>query len=278
MKNFRGSSNELLNSHAFSLFSNRCILAFLSIKVCNDAFCFLHFFFAFRAMGKYHKKVRDFSSETLLAILNDVRSKRISLRTAASSLKVSVNFIRDRVTGKISVDQAETRGRKTVLKSEEEEELADYLRILAKWGHGFLRKETILIVGEFCESNNRVTPFKSGIPGKDWYAGFSKRHNLKLGNTEQLEKCRLKNTANPFMVYPFYDMLESEARALDIVNKPEHFWSLDEIGASKDPTKAKIVAGAVAPFLFLDILPRVCPLVSLDAIWVQEHRPKIWLV
>lgn len=197
--------------------------------------------------------MRNFSDDTLLSVINDVKFKRMSLRTAAKSLKVSVNFIRDRVSGKISLDQAETRGRKTVLTPEEEKELADYLRILAKWGNGFLRKETMLIVAEFCEANNRANPFKGGVPGKDWYAGFSKRHNLKLGNTEQLEKCRLKNTANPFMVYPFYDMLESEARALNIVSKPEHFWNLDEIDASRDPTKAKVVAGAEQTNLFCTI-------------------------
>lgn len=206
-------------------------------------------------MGKYKKKVvRNFSEETLERVIANVKNKQVSLRQGAKALNVSVSFLRQRVIGKMPlVAEKETRGRKTVLASNEEVELANYLKILAKWGFGMTQLETRNVVGEFCVSNNRPNPFKDGVPGRDWYQGFAKRHDLKLKSLEQLEKCRLTNTANPYMVYEFYDILRNVAVELGIVDKAEHFFNLDEMGASKDPSKSKIVAGSEQRNLFRTI-------------------------
>lgn len=62
------------------------------------------------------------------------------------------------------------------------------------------------------EINNIQNPFskKSNTPGRDWFTNFVKRNNLTLQSLEQLEMTRRTATADLFIVYGFYTLLEEE--------------------------------------------------------------------
>ncbi|KAE8745692.1 hypothetical protein FOCC_FOCC007576 [Frankliniella occidentalis] len=198
-------------------------------------------------MGNRKKNPPKYSENDMEQAVHDVRSKKLSLRKAAEKLGIAPNSLKKRVNGTIPIKgMKETRGRPTVITPKEETELADYLRTLAKWGFGLSRSEVMITVSKYCIENNIKTPFKNNVPGKDWFTSFKKRHNLELKNPETLEKNRLKNTADPFLVYEFYDLLESTVNELGIQadSLSQHLFNLDEVGVSHDPSKTKMVGGA----------------------------------
>lgn len=48
-------------------------------------------------------------------------------------------------------------------------------------------------------------------------------------------------TADPFVIYGFYGLLQKEVERLGIGDKPEYFWNLDESGFPPDPLKCKTI-------------------------------------
>ena len=79
-----------------------------------------------------------------------------------------------RVRGEIQVNSHP--GKRTVLTSKQEEELADCLIVLAEWGWGFIKEEVKDIIQEFVKENGIETPFIDGRPNRDWLCGFLQGH------------------------------------------------------------------------------------------------------
>lgn len=126
--------------------------------------------------------------DKLARAVEQVRSKEVSLRQAGKSFGVSVFYLNQRVKGIVPVEGfIDRRGLTTVLSIEVDLQLADFLKILAKWGHGLSRQETHNTVGAYCQLNNIQTPFTDNVPGQAWWTLFSKRTKLKLKNVENLQ-------------------------------------------------------------------------------------------
>ena len=45
-------------------------------------------------------------------------------------------------------------------------------------------------------------------PGRKWFKNFMRRNNLSKKKAEMISSGRKSNTANPFIIYDFYDQLE----------------------------------------------------------------------
>ena len=116
---------------------------------------------------------------------------------------------------------------------------------MARWGFALTTKEIKNVVADFVSENNITTPFnsKTGRPGKDWMTNFLRRHNLSIRNLEKLEMNRRIATADPFIIYKFYDLLEEVITYLNIGDKPLHIYNLDETYLCSDPVRLKCVAG-----------------------------------
>jgi hypothetical protein len=194
-------------------------------------------------MRNYVRKGKPYTQESLQEAIDNVRSKRVSLRAAAKSLGMAPSTL------KIKMDQdprlaVDNRGKTTVLTKGQEQSLADHLRTLTKWGYGLSCDTVLEVVREFCIENDIKTPFKDGKPGRGWFKSFCERQSLKLKNTEPLEKSRRQNTSDPFLIYELYDVLEKEGTDLGIMDKPDHWFNMDEAGINHDPTRSKVVAGS----------------------------------
>lgn len=99
------------------------------------------------------------------------------------------------------------------------------------------------VIQEFVLTEHLNTPFKNGQPGGDWFLNFCKKNELRLKNCESLQSNRQQNTSDPFIIYDFYDLLQSAIRDLQLEDKPSHIWNLDESGFNHDPSKVKGVMG-----------------------------------
>ena len=195
-------------------------------------------------MRNYQKKGNSYTNEELQKAIQDVERNERSVRQAAKDLGISHDTLRRKIIANVDAENVEDmRGKKTVLTMEEEAKLADYLRTLAKWGFGLTKEELLCVVSDYCHRTNTSNRFKNGKPGQEWFTNFCKRNNMKIKNTERLEKKRQKNTSDPFLIYEFYDLLEKLASELDLQSKPDHWWNLDECGVCHDPTKCKALAG-----------------------------------
>ena len=56
-----------------------------------------------------------------------------------------------------------------------------------------------------------------------------------------MQIARKSVTADPFIVYGFYDMLGKIIDEKGLADKPEAFYNLDETGFPTDPSKSKTV-------------------------------------
>lgn len=131
-------------------------------------------------------------------------------------------------------------GRATALSREVEEDLVKNLRVMEKHGFGLTRQELLETVGQYVLVNLVKSPFKNGVPGEDWFLLFKKRHNLSIKKPQPVEYAR-KLACSPFIIHPYFDLLEETVNELGLRDKPSHIWNVDETSFSKDPSKSKVV-------------------------------------
>lgn len=191
-------------------------------------------------MGKYKRKTKraSYSKEALRDAVREVESGRMSGYGASKTYQIPRMTIMDHVNRKRVTST--TLGRSTALSQEIEYKLATSLHTMEKYGFGLSRKEVLEMVGDYVNKNKLITPFKNGIPGKDWFLAFKERHGLSLKKPQGVEHAR-KKAIDPFIVYPYYDLLEKTVCDLNIEDNPSAIWNLDETSFSKDPAKTKVV-------------------------------------
>lgn len=118
---------------------------------------------------KYKKKYKE---EDVIQALKAVENG-MSQRKAAQIFKVPRQTLQFRKSDKF---RKTSLGPSTILTSEEEATLEEW--ILSSYKKGFpLRKLDIqMSVKEFLDSNPRDNPFQDNLPGEGWYRRFLKRH------------------------------------------------------------------------------------------------------
>ncbi|KAK8372271.1 hypothetical protein O3P69_017786 [Scylla paramamosain] len=142
---------------------------------------------------------------------------------------------------KCNTEHKDNRGRKIFLGTELEDKLKNLLKRMEKMGLGPTIMEFQDIVYDYLTANEISTPFKHNRPGRDWVNSFLLRHNMTLKKGGQMQLARKSVTSDPFVIYGFYDMLEKEMDRLNIKDRPECIYNLDETGFPMDPSKSKTI-------------------------------------
>lgn len=180
-----------------------------------------------------------YTKDQLREATEDVKSGRRTSYQASIFYKIPRMTIMDRVKHRHGF-KSSTLGKATTFPEVMELKIAANLRVMEKYGFGLSRKEVIQLVGDFVKTNNIKTSFKNNIPGSDWFAGFAKRHNLTIKKPQPVEYAR-KKMCDPFIIYPYFDLLEKTIKTLGIENRPECIWNLDETSFCHDPSRVKVV-------------------------------------
>ncbi|KAJ8959928.1 hypothetical protein NQ314_006130 [Rhamnusium bicolor] len=186
-----------------------------------------------------------YSFESLNSAIDAVKSGQMTCSKAAEIFLVPRSTIQHRVRGWKNRQPLgkSPSGKQYAIPKDIEIKLVDNIRTMNRWGFGLTRKEMLDTVQQYVESNLLKTPFKNGQPGEDWFLNFSKRHKLSLKRAELLEASRAKQHRDPFIVYDFFDKLESIMRENNLLNKSNCIWNCNETGFNHDPKGIRVVAG-----------------------------------
>lgn len=192
-------------------------------------------------VSNYKRKTErgSYSKEKLKEAAEAVRNGSLSGYKASQLFNIPRMTIMDCVNQRRI--KSNTLGRNTALGTEAETMLANGLKLMEKHGFGLSRKELLETVGEYVQKNKIATNFKNGIPGQAWFAGFKNRHNLSIKKPQAVEYAR-KKAIDPFIVFPYFDLLKNTLEELNLRDKPEAIWNMDETSFSKDPERQKLSA------------------------------------
>ena len=147
-----------------------------------------------------------------------------ALKTAARFYGIPPSTLSDWISGRSLTGK---RGPPSVLSTEEENALEDYMVQMADYGHPLSMEQLRLKVALLTQE--RPTPFTNGIPGPAWARWFKKRHpNLALRQSQGLDVARAKGLC-PTNVSTFYANLQELYEKHDY--PPERIWNCDESGA-----------------------------------------------
>ena len=69
-----------------------------------------------------------------------------------------------------------------------------------------------------------------------------KKYDLSRKKPSALEKTRKLAEQNPNTIYGYFDLIQEEASRLNILQRPECFWNLDETNLCLDPSRTKVIA------------------------------------
>lgn len=185
------------------------------------------------------QRASGYTEEQLENALNDIRNGNITLHRASQTYGIPKTTLFNRLTGKRGV-KSQSLGRPLALGRDIEEQLAVGLKTLERWGFGLSRSEILHMIAEYVTQNNSKTPFKNNIPGEDWFLQFKKRYNLSIKKPQGIEYARKKMT-DPFVINEYFTLLKKTLDDLDLHDKPNHIWNMDETSLCMDPSKTKVV-------------------------------------
>jgi len=141
-------------------------------------------------------------------------------------------------------------GRDTFLTAEEENEIEECLKIMARWGFGFTQTEVLHLVGQYSKSRE-PNPFKSSLPSHDWLYGFFQRHpTLTRRLPEQLKSARAKSSANSNIVKEWFQLVEKTLVDNNLQNSPHLIFNVDETGMPLDPKRMRVICAKNISHLF----------------------------
>lgn len=188
-------------------------------------------------------KRRTYSEDDMKKAIAAAKMQNYSVKKAAITFKVPRSTLILRLKGwknrKPSINKS--AGRQVDLSPEVETNLACKIKTMANWGFGLSRKEILLMVGSYVKNNNIKTRFKGGIPGKDWFVGFCRRHRLSCKKPVKRQTVRTEQTT-PEIIYGFFDLYEDTVKQLGLTDKPSQIFNLDETSLCSDPSNTKVVS------------------------------------
>lgn len=133
--------------------------------------------------------------------------------------------------------------KRTVLTSEMELKLGDYLQVASKLNYGLTPRETRQLAYKFAVANKlRVPPSwdKKKEAGVDWFLGFMKRHTHLSIRKPQATSLARASAFNKATVNRFFDLL---GEVLDRHKfEPKDIWNMDETGVTTCHDPQKVVA------------------------------------
>ena len=150
------------------------------------------------------------------------------LHEAARHYNVPIETLRRRTNGTVPLQCKP--GPSTVLTSEEEKCLVDYVIEMADRGFGLVSEDIMRIAFTIVDKSKRPHPFQDGMAGRGWLEAFRRRHpELSLRTPQALSYSRA-SSASKEKVVDFFAKLGSLYGRLNLLTKPMQVYNIDETG------------------------------------------------
>ena len=104
-----------------------------------------------------NRKTEPYDPEVMNRAIKDIKDGKMGYKKAAKLYGLKGETTRDQYS-KMRASCS------CVLTEEEEYELCECLKLMARWGFGLTREETIDVVPQYISDLERRTPFKAGRP------------------------------------------------------------------------------------------------------------------
>ena len=172
----------------------------------------------------------QYSQVALNNAVDAVKSTAMSVRQASQHFGVPRSTIQDRLSGRVEVGISP--GKQPVFSKDVEDRLAEKIKGAASMGMGLSRQQIIAKAAQLARTMKIKTPFKNGIPGKDWVDGFLRRHpDLSLRSPSPLStvRCRMLNKV---VTQKYFDHLSQIIADNQLHDKPHAIWYMDETSVS----------------------------------------------
>lgn len=188
-------------------------------------------FFKLFQMSPYKSKDQrsQWTEENLQRALNAIANGQ-SKNSAAKEYHISRRTL-NRYLAK-GTNKKQQLGRKTILTADQESELVRRIIRLAEVGYpmtkGILRK----CVYNFCEKNHLPHLFsqETRLAGRYWLKAFLRRHpDISPRRAQNMNPARAQKL-NKAVVSDYFDKLKSVLLELDLMDKPERIYNVDEKG------------------------------------------------
>lgn len=122
--------------------------------------------------------------------LEDIRSKKFTIRKAAKQYKIPYTCISRRLS-----ETSVLKGPNTVLTEKEEKDIVDWLLYVSVRGFPVTASELKDCVKTMLDLQQRETIFKENRPGRSWFRSFLRRNEtLSVRLAENLSKSRASVT------------------------------------------------------------------------------------
>lgn len=188
------------------------------------------FFFQDNMPAKRNTGIRSqWSNEQLQNAIFSIRngmSKNTASKTYNVPRRTLVRYLNKNSNEKVKL------GRKPTLTLEEENELKSRIIRLATIGYPLSRKLLRKCVYNYCHENNIPNVFSSDkkIAGRFWLRGFLKRNpEISVRKAQSMNPARAQKL-NKFIVGDYFTKLRQTLLDLDLMDKPEKIFNIDEKG------------------------------------------------
>ena len=190
-------------------------------------------------MAVSNVKRKLWCKESMLEAVKSIEDEGKGLREAARIYNVPVETLRRRVIGITSLDAKP--GRDTVLTSEEETRLAQYIVDMCDMGFGLTRQDVMRVAYSIVEKSGREHPFSNGMAGRAWFDGFRSRNpNLTMRISQPLSYSRA-TAANKDIIDDFFAKMGAIYARLNLLSKPMQIYNVDETGISVVHKAGKVI-------------------------------------
>ena len=130
-------------------------------------------------------------------------------------------------------------GRPPTLPSSLEQKVVDTAQKAAAMGFGLSRRQLLAKTGKMVKSLKLKTPFKNGIPGKEWFQGLKGRHpGITMKRPQKLSVTRAKSM-NKQITDEYFDLLKQNLNELKV--EPSQIWNCDETNMQLEHNPKSVV-------------------------------------
>ena len=178
--------------------------------------------------------------ESMLEAVKSIEDDGKGLCKAAHVYNVLVETLRCRIVGITSLDAKP--GWDTVLTSEEERRLAQYIVDMCDMGFGLTRQDVMRVAYSIVEKSGREHPFSNGMAGRAWFDGFrSHNPNLTMRISQPLSYSQA-TASNKEIIDDFFAKLGAIYARLNLLTKPMQIFNVDKTGISVIHKTGKVIS------------------------------------